>query len=179
MGFGSRCISWMLECISTTSAAVLINGLTTNEFKICRGLRKGDLLSPFLFILVTKVLHLMLDKADEMGLIEGIKEVIPKQTFTHLQFDDDTILFLREDEEVMWNTKYILMFRDFLGLSIHFHKSCLVGFGANEEFLVRMVAVCKCKIGELPFNYLGIPLGAYLGKISTWDLIVGRFKKKL
>lgn len=98
----------MLECLSTATATVLINGTTTNEFKICRGLRQVDPLSPFLFILVTEVLHLMLDKVEEMGLIGGIKEVILGLTFTHLQFTDDTILFFREDEEVVWNTKYIL-----------------------------------------------------------------------
>lgn len=101
MSFGLRWIGWMLECVSTTRAAVLINGSTTNEFNIYGGLRQRDPLSPFLFILVTKVLHLMLDKAEEMSLIGGIKEVIPGQSFTHLQFLDDTILFFRVDEEVV------------------------------------------------------------------------------
>ncbi|KAG8479491.1 hypothetical protein CXB51_029692 [Gossypium anomalum] len=156
-------------------AAVLINGTVTNEFKIYIGLRQGDPLSPFLFILVTKVLHLMMDKAEEIGIIEGIKDVIPGQSVTHLQFENDTILFLRADEEVVRNTKYILgCFEIFSGLSINFCKSRIVGFGIEEEFMYRMAAVCKCKIGELLFNCLRVPLEANLRKISSWNGIVER-----
>lgn len=170
----------MLEYVSIARAAVLINGTVTNEFRICRGLRQGDSLSPsFLFTLMTKVLHLMMDKSEEMGIIGGIKDVILGQLFTHLQFMDDTILFLRADEEVVRNTKYILRcFEIFFGLSINFHKSCIVGFGVNEELTYRITVVCKCKIGELSFNYLRIPLRAYPRKISTWDEIVERFERK-
>lgn len=50
MGFRRKWIEWMMECVSTTRAIMLINGSTTNEFKICRGLHQGDPLSPFLFI---------------------------------------------------------------------------------------------------------------------------------
>ncbi|KAA3485561.1 putative Transposon TX1 [Gossypium australe] len=42
-----------------------------------------------------------------------------------------------------------------------------------------MVAICTCKIGSLPINYLGIPLGANPKKIATWEQIVDRVKKKL
>lgn len=45
-----------------------------------------------------KVLHLALDKAVELGIIEGFQNVIPGLIFSHLQFADDTILFLRADE---------------------------------------------------------------------------------
>ncbi|KAA3479916.1 Retrovirus-related Pol polyprotein LINE-1 [Gossypium australe] len=71
------------------------------------------------------------------------------------------------------------MFRDFSGLNINFHKSCLVGFGMEEEFLLRMLALCQYKVGKPPFNYLGIPLGVDPRKIATLDPIVERFHKKL
>ncbi|XP_016723758.1 uncharacterized protein [Gossypium hirsutum] len=143
MGFGKRWTGWMLEGVSIARAAVLINGTVTNEFRVYRGLRQRDPLSPFLFILVTKVLHLMMDKAEEMGIIEGIKDVIPGQSVTHLQFADDTILFYRADEDV--------------------RSLC-------TEWLL---------IGELPFNYLGIPLGADPRKISPWNGIVERVEETI
>ncbi|KAH1122966.1 hypothetical protein J1N35_006126 [Gossypium stocksii] len=40
-------------------------------------------------------------------------------------------------------------------------------------------AICKCKIGVLPFTYLRIPLGADLRRVATWDVVVERFRKKL
>lgn len=42
-----------------------------------------------------------------------------------------------------------------------------MGFGVEEEFLYRMSTACKCIIGELPFNYLGMPLGADQRKVAT------------
>lgn len=149
-------------------ATIIINGSTTNEFRFHRGLRQGDSLSLFLFILVTKVLHLAMDKVVELGLIEDFQNVILGQIFTHLQFTNNTILFLREDENEVSNAKYILRcFEILLGLSINFKKSCLVGFDVNEEILYRMAAICKCKTRSLPFNYLGIPLGADLRRVVT------------
>ncbi|KAH1113427.1 hypothetical protein J1N35_006805 [Gossypium stocksii] len=180
MGFGVMWTGWMLECVSTAKAAVLINGAVTNEFKFSRGLRQGDPLSPFLFILVTEALHLMLVKAEELGIIEGIKNIIPGESISHLQFTDDTILFLRADENMVRNSKYILRcFEIFSGLSINFSKSCIMGFNLEEEFLYRLAAVCRCKIGELPINYLGLPLRADPRKSSSWNEIIDRVERKL
>ncbi|XP_040947382.1 uncharacterized protein [Gossypium hirsutum] len=104
MGFDEKWRGWVMECISTMRAEVIINGSTTNEFSFRRGLRQGDSLSP----LVTEVLHLALDKAVEIRLIEGFQNVISGLIFTHLQFADDTILFLRADEKEVSNVMYIL-----------------------------------------------------------------------
>ncbi|KAH1120712.1 hypothetical protein J1N35_003872 [Gossypium stocksii] len=180
MGFGVRWTGWMLECVSTARAAVLINGAVTNEFKFSRGLRQGDPLSPFLFILVTEALHLMLVKVKEIGMIEGIKSIIPRESISHLQFADDTILFLRADENVVRNSKYILCcFEMFSGLSINFSKSCIVGFDLEEEFLYRLAAVYRCRIGELPINYLGLPLGVDPRRSTSWNGIIDRVERRL
>lgn len=98
MGFGVKWTGWMLECVSTARAAVLVNGSASNEFYLGRGLRQGDPLSPFLFILITEVLHLLLEKAGVLGLVVGIHGVIPGYMITHLQFADDIILFLKAEE---------------------------------------------------------------------------------
>ncbi|TYG85797.1 hypothetical protein ES288_A13G084000v1 [Gossypium darwinii] len=150
MGFSERWTGWMVE----------FNGSATNEFRLFRGLRQGDPLSPFLFIV----------EAEELRIIEGFKNVILGHSVSHLQ----------SNEVVVRNTKYILCcFEIFSGLNINFQKSCLVGFSTKEEFVYRMAAVYKCKIGEFSFNYLGIPLGADRRKISSWNGIVERVEKKL
>ncbi|KAH1114716.1 hypothetical protein J1N35_008094 [Gossypium stocksii] len=180
LGFGERWTGWMLECVSTVGAAVLINGVVTNEFSFARGLRQGDPFSPFLFILVMEVLHLLLIEAEKLGIIVGIKNVFPSPSISHLQLADDTILFLKADNDVVRNSKFILnCFEMFSGLIINFSKSCIVGFDIEEELLFRMAAICRCKIGKLPFNYLGIPLGADPRKVSSWDAIIDRVERKL
>lgn len=109
-GFGVRWIGWSMECVSTVRVVVLVNGSATNEFYLGRGLRQGDPLSLFLFILVTKVLHFLLEKAGALGLIEGIHGVIPGQMIMHLQFADDTIFFLKAEEQGVENKIYSTVF---------------------------------------------------------------------
>ena len=60
----------MRGCLSSTSFAILVNGNAKGWIKASRGLRQGDLLSPFLFTLVVDVLSRMIFRAEERGLTE-------------------------------------------------------------------------------------------------------------
>ncbi|XP_039054282.1 uncharacterized protein LOC120196577 [Hibiscus syriacus] len=71
MGFESTWRRWIWECISTVRVSVLLNGSPTKEFKMYTGLRQGDPLSPFLFIMIMEALHLLLEGAVRKGFIEG------------------------------------------------------------------------------------------------------------
>ncbi|XP_052117631.1 secreted RxLR effector protein 78-like [Arachis duranensis] len=67
MGFGHKWRAWVIEYVTTTSMSVLINGSPSKPFKRQRGLRQGDPLSPFLFVLVVDVLHRMVGEAVRNG----------------------------------------------------------------------------------------------------------------
>ena len=62
MGFGRKWISWIHWCISTASFSVLFNGSPTSFFQSTRGLRQGDPLSPYHFVIGMEALSYLLKR---------------------------------------------------------------------------------------------------------------------
>ena len=98
MGFGERWIKWIEWCISTMRFSVLINGSPSGFFQSSRGLRQGDPLSPYLFIIVMEVFSCLLRRAIKGVFLSGWR-VRGKSgegvQISHLLFTDDTLDFVR------------------------------------------------------------------------------------
>ncbi|XP_058742110.1 uncharacterized protein LOC131614557 [Vicia villosa] len=93
MGFGSKWLLWMAGTVFSSSISILVNGSPTVEFQASRGLRQGDPLSPFLFLLVAEGLAGMMRNAVSDGLFKGF-QVSSDISFDMLQFVDDTVLIV-------------------------------------------------------------------------------------
>ncbi|KAL9675464.1 hypothetical protein QQ045_003666 [Rhodiola kirilowii] len=169
MGFGCKWIGWMAECYSSARLAVLINGSPSKEFAMKRGLRQGDPLSPFLFLVAAEGLSRILDKAVEEGVINGIDWMNNGDKLTHLQFADDTVLFYRADAMEFQNLRAILIaFEGCSGLKINFDKSLCFGIGLKVEEVSEYAKVFRCPLGGFPMKYLGMQSE---GKIWEFKLI--------
>ncbi|GKU94711.1 hypothetical protein SLEP1_g8164 [Rubroshorea leprosula] len=68
MGFDKVWREWIAECLRSNTVSVLVNGSATKEFSMSRGLRQGDPLSPFLFLMVAEALNGLTSTAVEKGL---------------------------------------------------------------------------------------------------------------
>lgn len=87
-----------------------INGERSEFFRTYRGLRQGDPLSPLLFNLVSDVLAASLDGAKNAGLLSGFVPNLFPRGLTHLQYVDDTVIFIPFEIEQITITKFILLF---------------------------------------------------------------------
>ena len=130
MGFRKKWSQWIGSCISSPMLSVLVNGSPTRQFGVERGLCQGDPLSLFLFNVAVEGLSTLFRKAAEMDLLQGMVFGDNAVHVSHLQFADDTILFLRPKVEFFLNARRILKcFELSSGLRINFHKSCVEKIG--------------------------------------------------
>ena len=95
MGFHERWIVLMMMCVSTVSYLVLINGEPKGKIVPLRGIRQGDPISPYLFLLCTEGLSAMLKKEESEGHIKGVAICRGALRVSHLLFADDSIIFCR------------------------------------------------------------------------------------
>ncbi|GKC16456.1 RNA-directed DNA polymerase, eukaryota, reverse transcriptase zinc-binding domain protein, partial [Tanacetum coccineum] len=89
MGFSVKWIKWISGCLLSATSSILINGRPTREFNIHRGLRQGDPLSPFLFIIAMEGLHVAVEDAMAAGLYRGFK--VNTLNLSNFFFADDAL----------------------------------------------------------------------------------------
>ena len=100
-GFPQIWIQWVMQCVTTTSFSILIHGSPFGHFKPQRGLRQGDPLSPFLFVLAFEVLSKLIEREAASNKINGFKLARDLAPITHLQFANDLFIFAQANEENM------------------------------------------------------------------------------
>ena len=95
IGFDIKWVRWIMMCVSTVSYNVALNGIEFGIINPKRGLRQGDPLSPYLFILCAEVLVSLLKNAEARGLLHGCKVSLGAPTISHLLFADDSFFSSR------------------------------------------------------------------------------------
>ena len=159
LGFHEKWVALMMECITTVSYSILINGEPSGTINPSRGIRQGDPLSPYLFILCTEGLHGLLNQAVVAGDIRGISICRNGPRLTHLFFTDDSLLFCRASIQECQNIQDILLtYEKASGQQLNRDKTTLF-FGKNvhqslQEVIISLLGVSEVKQYE---KYLGLP----------------------
>lgn len=157
-----------MSCVTSASASILVNGSPSAPFKLQRGLRQGDPLSPFLFVLIGEVLNQVILKATNMGLWSGLEIRKNGLKITHLQYADDTLIFNDAKMESLKNIKKaLILFHLASGLQVNFHKSSIIGMNTTKVRLQEAADSLLCKASDIPFTYLGLSIGGNMSQIHA------------
>lgn len=170
MGFNVRWIELVMTCVSTVTFSVKVNGDQTRYFTPTRGLRQGDPLSPYLFILMANVFSWMMHKAIEDGSIKGIRLNKYCPTLSHLLFTDDAIIFMDGTVRECQNLANLLdQYCYTTGQVINLNKSGVFFFSKG----------CPLSLKRNMANELRLPIidktRKYLRILSDW----GQTKKEM
>ncbi|KAJ0527046.1 putative RNA-directed DNA polymerase [Helianthus annuus] len=180
MNFPTLWRNWIKACLKSGRSSVLVNGSPTTEFQLYRGLRQGDPMSPFLFVLMLEALNILMNRAVDVGVFKGV--VLPNggPTLSHLFYADDVIFIGEWSEENIKNLNRILRcFNLCSGLKVNLNKSCVYGVGVEEEENQNMANLIHCKAGMFPCTFLGLPIGANMKRVKYWKPIIDKFNAKL
>nr|KYP48496.1 Putative ribonuclease H protein At1g65750 family [Cajanus cajan] len=169
----------MEACICGGHLSILINGSPTKEAAIGRGLKQGNSLSLFLFLVVVEGLGALMRSAISKGLFKGVK-VGEGPKISLLRFVDDTLLIGEATERNLWSIKAVLRcFELISGLKINFHKSCLMGLNVDNNFMHMASSFLNCKVGAFPFCYLGLYVGDKPRQRAVWQRLIEVLRNKL
>nr|GFC60499.1 RNA-directed DNA polymerase, eukaryota [Tanacetum cinerariifolium] len=89
-GFGDKWCKWIQCCLKSSRGSILVNGSPTEEFQFFKGLKQGDPILPFLFILIMESLHLFFQRVIDAGIFKGIN-LNHSVCVSHMFYADDAI----------------------------------------------------------------------------------------
>ncbi|KAH9672066.1 reverse transcriptase domain-containing protein [Citrus sinensis] len=145
MGFDAKWVALMMLCVSTVRYRVLHEGKELGPIVPCRGLRQGDPLSPYLFILCVDGLSSLIRRQERNGLIHGVRIARGAPSVSHLFFSDDSFLFFWANDNEANLIKHLLaVYGRASGQVVNFSKSS-ISFSAN---VVESVSREICAILE-------------------------------
>ena len=179
LGFPEKWIERVMTCVTTTSFSILLDGKPYGNVFPSRGIRQGDPLSPYLFLLYAEGFTSLLAKAENDGKIHGASICKGTPKVSNLLFTDDSLLFCKATQ----NEVEVISLQTYANASrqcINFEKSS-VFFSSNtsasqKQDILRVLGVQEVDRFD---SYLGLPTLVGRTKYYTFSYLKDRIWKKL
>ncbi|KAL0445011.1 UNVERIFIED_CONTAM: LINE-1 retrotransposable element O protein [Sesamum latifolium] len=157
--FPHKFIAWIEQCVTTASFSVSLNGAIYCFFQSARGLRQGDPMSPYLFVLVMELwrtlLYIRVQEAEHFQYHWKCKEL----GLLNLCFADDVLLFCKGNVQSVQVIKEALTeFAAMSGLHVNPMKSQIILSRSVQSQRQQILDLIGFQEGSLPIKYLGVPL---------------------
>ena len=177
LGFNVHWTKLIMKCVTTVSYQIKVNGEYTERIHPQRGLRQGDPLSPYLFIMCVEGLSAMFQKAEMEEKIKGIKICRSAPRVNHLFFADDSLILMRASQSDANELRRILnVYERASGQVINRSKSSIL-FSPNSDHQVKLQVRSILSIDQEARSekYLGLPVTVGKSRKRTFEYI----KKKV
>ncbi|WRX14697.1 Reverse transcriptase domain - like 10 [Theobroma cacao] len=179
-GFNDRWISLIKACISNCWFSLLINGSLIGYFKSERGLRQGDSISPFLFILaadyLSRGINQLFSRHKSLHYLSGCFMPI-----SHLAFADDIIIFTNGCRPALQKILVFLQeYEKVSGQQVNHQKSCFItanGCPMTRRQIIAHTTGFQHK--TLPVIYLGAPLHKGPKKVALFDSLISKIRDRI
>lgn len=179
LGFPPHFVKLVVTCLTAVSYQICLNGELTPPFSGGKGLRQGDRVSPFLFVLCMEYLSRCLTSLQHQGGFRYHPQCGALK-ITHLVFADDLMFFSKGNLSSV--SALLDMFDRFSrtsGLIANKRKSEIYFAGVRPAVQVAIQRYSGLQIGSLPFRNLSIPLSAKRLYILQYQLLLEKMLSKV
>ncbi|KAK6123164.1 hypothetical protein DH2020_043092 [Rehmannia glutinosa] len=177
LGFPPNFVNLILKCISTVYFSFLLNGAEFGNLTPQRGLRQGDPLSPYLFIICSEVFSCLLQDLQRCNKIHGIAISRSAPPISHLFFADDTLIFGRATSDKARHLRFAIhLYEKVSGQLVNQEKLGILFSSDVSQETANNIQTCPKK---RPYTFiLGFSQVSSHGKYLGLPSVMGRNKKE-
>ena len=189
LGFAPDWIHTVMSMITSVSFSVLFNGERLESFSPSRGIRQGDPISPYLFLIAAEGLSCLLKHSSQSLVLGGIKVAPTAPVVNHLLFADDSLLLFKSSVQGANEVSNLLdAYCLASGQRVNYDKSSIFfSKGCPETLRVEIKNILNVQNESLSEKYLGLPTDVGQSKNGTfkylrdrvWERIKGWMEKLL
>jgi hypothetical protein len=153
-----------MKCIRTVTYVVLVNGKPVGNIRPSRGIRQGDPISPYLFLLCAEAFSALLNRAERKGVITGVPTSFKSPRLNHLFFADDSMLFCKANS-VEWRRliRILEVYEVGSGQRLNMNKtSIFFSRNTSQERKQEILMLSRLSEAHRIDTYLGLP--SFVGK---------------
>jgi hypothetical protein len=181
LGFHAEFVNLILRCVSSVSFSIRVNGVLSHEFRPTRGIRQGDPISPYLFLLCSEGLSCLLRSIGPMHISRGVRVGVHSPWISNLLFADDCIVFTEASRRGADRLKEILeKYNMGLGQLVNRDKSAIF-FSQNSSSEMKTEVTQGLNIHKeaLEEKYLGLPTDAGRNLSGVFEYLPAQIRGRI